>query len=108
MTVCAGVSHRLKHAIPNSRHVVGGTTIEAPGPLRLGEVHAELLNCHIGHEEPGTAIVADSPQGPRSEFQQAEGYQYPRYGGGFRWWTRQGMKACFSSACRFLGRSLTS
>ncbi|WP_328419515.1 VOC family protein [Streptomyces sp. NBC_00443] len=38
---------------------------------------AELLDWHIGHEEPGTAIVAASPQGPFFVFQPAEGYQAP-------------------------------
>lgn len=34
------------------------TAIEAPDPSGLARFHAVLLGWHIGHEEPGTAIVA--------------------------------------------------
>ncbi len=54
-----------------------GTTIEAPDPSGLARFYAELLDWHIGHEEPGTAIVAASPQGPFFVFQQADGYRAP-------------------------------
>ncbi|MFF9501189.1 VOC family protein [Streptomyces sp. NPDC014656] len=54
-----------------------GTTIEAPDPSGLAKFHAELLDGHIGHEEPGTAVVAASPQGPFFVFQQAEGHRSP-------------------------------
>ncbi|MFJ7416968.1 VOC family protein [Streptomyces sp. NPDC098077] len=54
-----------------------GTTIEAPDPSGLAKFHAELLDWHIGHEEPGTAVVAASPQGPFFVFQQADGYRAP-------------------------------
>ncbi|XUL92039.1 VOC family protein [Streptomyces galilaeus] len=36
-----------------------------------------LLGWHLGHEEPGTAIVAASPQRPFFVFQQAWGYRPP-------------------------------
>ena len=54
-----------------------GTTIEAPDPSGVARFYAELLDWHIGHEEPGTAIVAASPQGPFFVFQQADGYRAP-------------------------------
>ncbi|MEU0885218.1 VOC family protein [Lentzea sp. NPDC005914] len=54
-----------------------GTTIEAPDPGALARFYAELLGWHIGHEEPGTSIVAVSPNGPFFVFQRAEGYQAP-------------------------------
>lgn len=54
-----------------------GTTIEAPDPSGLAKFYAELLDWHIGHEEPGTAIVAASPAGPFFVFQKAEGYRAP-------------------------------
>jgi hypothetical protein len=50
-----------------------GTTIEAPDPSGLAKFYAELLGLPIGHEEPGTAIVAASPHGPFFVFQQADG-----------------------------------
>ncbi|HEY7488835.1 MAG TPA: VOC family protein [Streptosporangiaceae bacterium] len=50
-----------------------GTAIEAPDPSALAKFYAELLGWHIGHEEPGTAIVAVSPQGPFFVFQRADG-----------------------------------
>jgi predicted enzyme related to lactoylglutathione lyase len=54
-----------------------GTAIEAPDPGRLARFYADLLDWPIGHEEPGTAIVAASAQGPFLVFQQADGYQAP-------------------------------
>jgi catechol 2,3-dioxygenase-like lactoylglutathione lyase family enzyme len=54
-----------------------GTTIEAPDPGALARFYAELLGFPIGHEEPGTAIVAASPHGPFLVFQQADGYRAP-------------------------------
>jgi predicted enzyme related to lactoylglutathione lyase len=53
-----------------------GTAIEAPDPGALARFYSELLGWPIGHEEPGTAIVA-APQGVYLVFQQAEGYQAP-------------------------------
>ncbi|MGI5503341.1 VOC family protein [Lentzea sp. CA-135723] len=54
-----------------------GTSIEAPDPAALARFYSELLGWHIGHEEPGTSIVASSPQGPFFVFQQADDYQRP-------------------------------
>ena len=54
-----------------------GTTIEAPDPSALARFYSELLGFPIGHEEPGTAVVAASPSGPFLVFQQADGYRAP-------------------------------
>ncbi|MER5479570.1 VOC family protein [Streptomyces sp. NPDC002734] len=54
-----------------------GTTVEAPDPGGLAAFYAELLDWRIVHEEPGTSVVAVSPQGPFLVFQQAEGYRPP-------------------------------
>jgi predicted enzyme related to lactoylglutathione lyase len=54
-----------------------GTAIEAPDPSALAHFYSELLNWPIGHEEPGTAILA-APQGSiYIVFQQATDYQAP-------------------------------
>jgi len=54
-----------------------GSAIEAPDPAALARFYSELLGWPIGHEEPGTAIVA-APDGPiYLVFQQAEDYQAP-------------------------------
>ncbi|MFL6101112.1 MAG: VOC family protein [Actinomycetales bacterium] len=54
-----------------------GTAIEAPDPGALARFYAELLGWQVGHEEPGTAIVAASERGPFLVFQQADGYRPP-------------------------------
>lgn len=54
-----------------------GTTIEAPDPRSLANFYADLLGWDIGHEEPGTTVLAASPQGPFFVFQQADGYRAP-------------------------------
>lgn len=56
-----------------------GTAIEAPDPGVLARFYAGLLGWRIGHEEPGTAVVAASPQGPFLVFQRADGYRAPRW-----------------------------
>jgi predicted enzyme related to lactoylglutathione lyase len=54
-----------------------GSAIEAPDPAALARFYSELLEWTIGHEEPGTAILA-APQGPvYLVFQQANGYRAP-------------------------------
>ena len=54
-----------------------GNAIEAPDPGALARFYSELLGWPIGHEEPGTAIVA-APQGPfYLVFQQATDYVAP-------------------------------
>src|SRR6476661_2946196 len=54
-----------------------GTAIEAPDPGALARFYSDLLGWPIGHEEPGTAIVAAAQEGPYLVFQEAEGYQPP-------------------------------
>jgi len=54
-----------------------GTAIEPPDPSALAAFYSKLLDWPIGHEEPGTAIVA-APQGSiYLVFQHAEGYVPP-------------------------------
>ena len=54
-----------------------GTAIEAPDPAALARFYSELLGWPIGHEEPGTSILA-APEGPiYMVFQQATEYQRP-------------------------------
>lgn len=54
-----------------------GAAIEAPDPSALARFYSDLLGWPIGHEEPGTAILA-VPQGSTSiAFQQADDYQRP-------------------------------
>ena len=54
-----------------------GTAIEAPDPSGLARFYSDLLGWPIGHEEPGTAILA-APQGSiYIVFQQAEDYRAP-------------------------------
>ena len=54
-----------------------GTAIEAPDPGVLARFYSELLDWPIGHEEPGTAIVAAAPEGPYFVFQQSDGFRPP-------------------------------
>ena len=54
-----------------------GTAIEAPDPGALAWFYSGLLGWPVGHEEPGTAVVAASPQGPFLVFQRADGYRAP-------------------------------
>ncbi len=54
-----------------------GTAIEAPDPGALARFYSGLLGWNIGHEEPGTTILA-APEGSiYVVFQQAAGYQAP-------------------------------
>ena len=54
-----------------------GTAIEAPDPGALARFYSELLGWPIGHQEPGTAILATPQGGVYFVFQQAAGYQAP-------------------------------
>jgi predicted enzyme related to lactoylglutathione lyase len=54
-----------------------GTAIEAPDPGALARFYSELLGWPIGHEEPGTAILAASQGSIYIVFQQATNYQAP-------------------------------
>src|SRR3954471_17219286 len=54
-----------------------GTAIEAPDPGGLARFYSELLGWPIGHEEPGTAVLA-APEGSiYVVFQQAGDYRPP-------------------------------
>jgi catechol 2,3-dioxygenase-like lactoylglutathione lyase family enzyme len=54
-----------------------GTAIEAPDPGALARFYSELLGWPIGHEEPGTAILAVPGGASFVVFQQATGYRPP-------------------------------
>ncbi|MEV6785272.1 hypothetical protein [Streptomyces sp. NPDC051098] len=54
-----------------------GTSIESPNPSGLARFYAELLDWHMGHDEPATAMVAASPQGPFFVARQADAYRPP-------------------------------
>ncbi|HXN61742.1 MAG TPA: VOC family protein [Acidimicrobiales bacterium] len=54
-----------------------GTAIEAPDPVALAAFYSELLGWPIGHQEPGTVVLA-APEGPiYIVFQEAAGYKAP-------------------------------
>ena len=52
-----------------------GTAIEAPDPGALARFYSDLLGWPVGHEEPGTAIVAAARGVHLLVFQQADDYQ---------------------------------
>jgi predicted enzyme related to lactoylglutathione lyase len=54
-----------------------GTAVEAPDPGALARFYSALLGWPIGHEEPGTAIVAPPQGSSYLVFQEATGYQPP-------------------------------
>jgi predicted enzyme related to lactoylglutathione lyase len=54
-----------------------GTAIEAPDPGALARFYSALLDWPIGHEEPGTAILAAPGGSSFVVFQLATGYQAP-------------------------------
>jgi hypothetical protein len=54
-----------------------GTAVEAPDPAALGRFYSALLDWPIGHEEPGTTILAAPQGGTFVVFQQAADYQRP-------------------------------
>jgi predicted enzyme related to lactoylglutathione lyase len=54
-----------------------GTAIEAPDPSALAAFYSGLLGWTVGHDEPGTAIIA-APEGSiYIVFQEAVDYQRP-------------------------------
>lgn len=66
----AGLYSRLMRT--RTKDMWWGTAIEAPDPSALARFYSALLDWPIGHEEPGTAILA-APQGSiYIVFQQAE------------------------------------
>jgi catechol 2,3-dioxygenase-like lactoylglutathione lyase family enzyme len=54
-----------------------GTAIEAPDPAALARFYAALLEWPIGHEEPGTTVLAAPEGSVYVVFQQADGYRPP-------------------------------
>lgn len=54
-----------------------GTAIEAPDPGALAAFYSALLDWPIGHEEPGTTILAPPQGSVYIVFQRAEGYLPP-------------------------------
>ena len=54
-----------------------GTAIEAPDPDALAEFYSRLLDWPIGHEEPGTPILAAPGGSTFIVFQHADGYVAP-------------------------------
>jgi catechol 2,3-dioxygenase-like lactoylglutathione lyase family enzyme len=56
-----------------------GTAIEAPDPGALARFYSGLLDWPLGHEEPGTAILAGPGGSVFIVFQQADGYTPPAW-----------------------------
>jgi catechol 2,3-dioxygenase-like lactoylglutathione lyase family enzyme len=54
-----------------------GLAVEAPDPAALARFYSELLGWPIGHEEPGTAILAPPQGSVYLVFQHAADYQRP-------------------------------
>jgi predicted enzyme related to lactoylglutathione lyase len=54
-----------------------GTAIEAPDPGALARFYSELVGWPIGHEEPGTAILAPPGGATFIVFQEAADYSEP-------------------------------
>ena len=54
-----------------------GVAVEAPDPGVLARFYAELLGWTIGHEEPGTTILAAPEGNSYVVFQEAAGYRSP-------------------------------
>jgi predicted enzyme related to lactoylglutathione lyase len=63
--------------LPRAEGMWWGAAIEAPDPSALAAFYSALLGWPIGHEEPGTAIVA-APEGSIFVvFQEAADYERP-------------------------------
>jgi len=54
-----------------------GAAVEAPDPASLARFYSELLVWPIGHEEPGTTVLAAPGNVTFLVFQQADGYVPP-------------------------------
>ncbi|MBB3675274.1 VOC family protein [Modestobacter versicolor] len=54
-----------------------GAAIEAPDPGALARFYAQLLDWPIGHEEPGTTVLAAPEGSVFVVFQQADDYRPP-------------------------------
>src|ERR1700722_18202994 len=54
-----------------------GTALEAPDPMALATFYSDLLDWPIGHQEPGTVVLA-APEGSiYIVFQEAADYEVP-------------------------------
>jgi hypothetical protein len=54
-----------------------GTALEAPDPMALATFYSDLLDWPIGHQEPGTVVLA-APEGAiYIVFQEAADYEVP-------------------------------
>ena len=56
-----------------------GNAIEAPDPSALAHFYSDLLGWPVGHEEPGTAILAPAAEGPYLVFQHAADFVAPTW-----------------------------
>jgi catechol 2,3-dioxygenase-like lactoylglutathione lyase family enzyme len=56
-----------------------GAAIEAPDPAKLARFYSEVLGWPIGHEEPGTTVLAAPGGSSFLVFQQATDYQAPTW-----------------------------
>lgn len=56
-----------------------GTAVEAPDPAALARFYSELLGWPIGHEEPGTVVLAAPEGSVYVVFQQATDYRAPTW-----------------------------
>lgn len=56
-----------------------GAAIEAPDPGALARFYSELLGWPLGHEEPGTTVLAVPGGTAYLVFQEAEGYRAPEW-----------------------------
>src|SRR5690348_7475729 len=55
-----------------------GMAVEAPDPAKLARFYADLIGWPVVHEEPGTTVLATTPDGTNFVvFQQATGYVRP-------------------------------
>jgi catechol 2,3-dioxygenase-like lactoylglutathione lyase family enzyme len=54
-----------------------GCAIEAPDPDALARFYSELLGWPIGHQEPGTTVVAAPGGSTYIVFQESESYRAP-------------------------------
>lgn len=54
-----------------------GNAIEAPDPSALAHFYSGLLGWPVGHEEPGTSVVAAAAEGPYLVFQRTTDYVAP-------------------------------
>lgn len=56
-----------------------GTAVEAPDPAALARFYADLLGWPVVDEEPGTTVLAAPGGSTFLVFQQATGYEPPRW-----------------------------